>query len=399
MGIFFVVFWLYFGIATSFTFYPKWALDYFNPLAQSLLRGRFDIVDPSITYDLVNVGGKWYAPWGILPALFLIPIQIIKGRFIPPVYLTLLFASADVVVFYFLLRRLQKVFLPVFSEFSLWSALALFTFGTTHVYVGTLGSSWHVDQMVTNFFGTLGIYFIFKKKRAIRDYLFSILSVSIALLGRATIVLLVIIPACLYAWDFILPRQISSGQRQRAIIRGMLLFGIPLGLFSALFFIYNWLRFGNLFEYGYRFIAESPYLAQIREKNGILSLANFPTNVWHMLFELPSFRWENGLKLHFNLKGNSIFFLTPSFLAIFWAKPWQKVEVTALWIGAVVAMIPSLLIYSTGWMQFGYRYTLDITAVLVILSVFGMKGRLNLLYVLGILFSIAVYQMGIRALM
>lgn len=179
----------------------------------------------------------------------------------------------------------------------------------------------------------------------------------------------------------------------------MLLFGIPLGLFSALFFIYNWLRFGNLFEYGYRFIAESPYLAQIREKNGILSLANFPTNVRHMLFELPSFSWENGLKLHFNLKGNSIFYLTPPFLAIFWAKPWQKVEVAALWIGAVVAMIPSLLIYSTGWMQFGYRYTLDITALLVMLSLFGMKGKLTVLYIWGIAFSVIVYQMGINALM
>ena len=77
----------------------------------------------------------------------------------------------------------------------------------------------------------------------------------------------------------------------------------------------------------------------------------------------------------------------------------RTVEVAALWIAAVVTIVPSLLLYSTGWMQFGYRYTLDITAVLVILSVFGMKGRLNWLYVLGIFFSIVVYQMGITALM
>ena len=103
--IFLTVFWIYFGMATSWSFKPKWALDYFNPLARSLLAGRLNIVNPPISYDLVFVNGKWYAPWGMLPALFLIPIQIIKGRFIPPLYLTLFFAAADVMVFYLLLQR------------------------------------------------------------------------------------------------------------------------------------------------------------------------------------------------------------------------------------------------------------------------------------------------------
>lgn len=395
VGIFFVVFWLYFGIATSFTFHPKWVLDYFNPLARSILVGRLDIVYPPVTYDLVNFDGRWYAPWGVLPALFLIPVQIIKGRFIPPLYLTLIFASADVLIFYLLLQRVRRDFLPKLTTLSFWLVMLFFGFGTTHLYVGTLGSVWHVDQMVTNFFGTLGIYFILRKKRRIRDYICSIISFSVALLGRATIVLLVTIPALLYARDYLS----VDAQRKQAVIRGMFLFGIPLGLFTVLFFAYNWLRFGNLFEYGYRFIQESPHLAQIRERNGIMSLSNAPTNLWHMLFELPTFVWNNGWKLNFNLKGNSIFFLSPPLLAALWTNPWKRIEIAALWLAVITTMIPSLLLYSTGWMQFGYRYTLDITAVLVILSVFGMKGRLNGLFVLGIFFSIIVYQMGIAALM
>ncbi len=393
--IFFTTLLTYFGIATQWSFKPKWVLDYFNPLAQSLIQGRLDIVNPPITYDLVFINGKWYAPWGALPALFLIPFQFMKGRFIPPLYLTLLFASADVVIFYLLLRRIQKDFLPSITNYFLWFALVFFALGTIHVYVGTLGSVWHVDQMVTNFFGTLGIYVIFKKKRSIRDYLLSITSFGVALLGRATIVLLVTIPAVLYLKDYIF----TNIRRREGIIRGIFVFGIPLGCFTVLFFVYNWLRFGGLFEYGYQFIRESPYLAEIRERNGIMSLANIPTNLWYMLFELPGFVWDNGLKLNFNLKGNSIFFLSLPFLAAFLANPWKRIEIAALWLAAIVTMIPSLLIYSTGWMQFGYRYTLDITAILVVLSVFGMKGRLNWLYVLGMVFSIGIYQMGINALM
>ncbi|MEK7587903.1 MAG: hypothetical protein AAB457_03740 [Patescibacteria group bacterium] len=394
--LFISVFVLYFGIATGFSFQSKWYLDYFNPLGQSIRQGRLDIVNPAVTYDLVQYGGKWYAPWGILPALFLIPVQMLKGRFVPPLYLTLFFASADVVIFYFLLQRTKREFLLKLSEPFLWLVLILFAFGTTHLYVGTLGSVWHGDQMVSNFFGTLGIYSIFKKKRTLWSYFFSALCFGTALMGRATIVLLVSIQVLLYSWDFLLPATISWSQRVRAIRNGIVIFGIPLGIFTGLFFLYNWLRFGNSLEYGYRYITEAPNLASLRERYGIMSLSHVATNIRYMFFELPGFYWSNGLRLNFDLKGNSIFFLTPPFLAIFFAK--LDRYVLSLWIAAIITMIPSLLIYSTGWMQFGYRYSLDVTAVLVLLSLFGMKGKLNVLYVIGVAFSVVVYQMGITAL-
>ena len=186
---------------------------------------------------------------------------MLKGRFVPPLYLTLFFASADVVIFYFLLQRTKREFLLKLSEPFLWLVLILFAFGTTHLYVGTLGSVWHGDQMVSNFFGTLGIYSIFKKKRTLWSYFFSALCFGTALMGRATIVLLVSIPVLLYSWDFLLPATISWSQRVRAIRNGIVIFGIPLGIFTGLFFLYNWLRFGNSLEYGYRYITEAPNLA------------------------------------------------------------------------------------------------------------------------------------------
>lgn len=404
--LFLSVFVLYFGIATDFSFHPKWYLDYFNPLAQSIRQGHFDISNPAVTYDLVQYRGKWYAPWGLLPALFLIPVQLIKGRFVPPLYVTLFFASADVAVFYFLLRRIKREFLPYMSELSLWLALLLFAFGTTHIYVGTLGSVWHVDQMVSTFFGTLGIYSVFTKKRALWSYFFSALCFGVVLTGRATIVLLVSIPALLYSWEFLIPVTVSWSKKLRAVRNGIAIFGTPLGIFTGLFFLYNWIRFENPLEYGYRFITEAPNLSSLRERYGIMSLSHLATNIRYMLFELPGLYWNQGLRLHFDLKGNSIFYLTPPFLAIFLAKFWHKDRgrliidpyILSLWVAAIITMIPSLLLYSTGWMQFGYRYSLDITAVLVLLSLFGLKGRINVLYIAGIVFSVTVYQMGIMAL-
>lgn len=101
--IFISVFLIYLFVNSNGSFKPKWAIDYFNPLASSLIEGHIDLIDPPMTYDLVHFQGKWYAPWGVLPALLLIPLQIAKGRFVPAFYLSLFFASSNVVLVYLLL--------------------------------------------------------------------------------------------------------------------------------------------------------------------------------------------------------------------------------------------------------------------------------------------------------
>ena len=405
--VFFIVFFIYFAVGTQFTFKPKWAIDYFNPMAQSLMNLRLDIQNPVQTYDLIAFKGKWYTPWGILTAIFLIPLQMIKGRFIPALYLSLLFSSLNTVVVLFLLKRLQKEFLPQLSNVSIYIILILFAFGTMQFYVGTLGSVWHVDQIVTSFFGILGTYIIFKKRRTTRDYFLSTLIFSVALIGRPTIALFSFMPIFLYIWENFVVAKSNYNQKMRSIKKAIIIFGLPVGLFSILFFLYNYLRFENISEYGYTYIHESAYLAKMRELHGAVSLTNVLNNIWYMLFEIPRLRIENGFTLDINLKGNSILFLTPPFLAAFLAYPISRINkkfvinqyIIVLWLTSVIVIFPSLMIYSTGWMQFGYRYSLDITLLILLLSIFGMRGKLNILYILGIIFAVWMQILGINSLM
>lgn len=397
--IFLIIFLIYFTVATQFTFKPKWAVDYFNPLARSLLNFRLNIQTPGMTYDLVNYKEKWYVPWGIIASIFLIPIQLIRGRFVPILYLSLFFSSLNVVIVYLLLNRIKKEFLPKISTFAIYIFLILFAFGTTHFYVGTLGSVWHVNQMVTSFLGTLGIYIIFKKNRTIKDYLLCSIVLSAALLGRFTIVMLLILPVFLYVserFSVIRHPEFSSGSK--FIKDFFLVFGLPLLFFLILSFSYNYLRFGNPFEFGYSYIHEAPGLAKIREENGLSSFKNFTRNARLMLFEIPGISFSDKFHFNFNLNGNSIFFLTPPFLTAFLVRPRNR-YIIGLWIAGIFTIIPSLLHYSSGWMQFGYRYSLDITVLLLLLSVFGIKGKLNLFYTLGVVFSVVIYFWGINSLM
>lgn len=406
--IFIIVLVAYFIVGTNYTLKPKWALDYFNQIAQSIMDLRLNILNPGTTYDLSYYENKWFAPWGIIPALILIPIQLVKGQFIPTFYLSILFSSLNVVVMYFLLLRIKKEFLPKLSTLGIYTCLALLAFGTTQFYVGTLGSVWHVDQITTSFLATLGIYIIFRKERKLVHYFSSIVCFSLALLGRPTMVLLVFLPMILYIFDLQKRKILTTFQRIRFIsFKEIIFLSFPLVLFSVIFFLYNYVRFDNILEYGFNHIHESPYLEQLREENGPFSIKSIPRNLWYMLFEFPSINFENPNIFNFNLNGNSIFFLTPPLITAFLAFPIRKRNkkfildpyVTSLWITVVVTLIPSWMHYASGWMQLGYRYTLDVNILLITLSIFGIRGNVGILYIFGALFSVVMYIVGIRAFM
>lgn len=403
--IFFTVFFVYFAVATNYTFKPKWALDYFNPLAKSILQFRLDIQNPGSTYDLSYYSGKWYVPWGILTSVLLIPLQLIRGHYVPLLYLSLFFSSLNVVFVYLILLRIKRDFLPKLSYVAMFGFLILFSFGTIHFYVGTIGSSWHVNQMVTAFLATLGIYVIFKKERSTKNYILSSVIFSLALLGRFTITFLLTLPIFLYIWENLVTKKNISG-KVNFFKNIFVIFCLPFVFFISLAFSYNYIRFNNPLEFGYSYINEAPSLAQIRRENGLSSFKNLVNNSWYMLFEIPGISFSDKFHFNFNLQGNSILFLTPPFLAVFLANPFRIKKkliidpyVFSLWLSAILTIIPSLLHYSTGWMQFGYRYSLDIVVLLLLLSVFGIKGKINILYSLGIVFSIVMYIMGINALM
>ncbi len=385
IAVFAVTFVVYFAVATRCTWHPRWAVDYFNPIARSLLSGRLDIPNPGQTYDLVPFGGKWYTVWGVLPAVFLIPAQIIKGRYVPPVYLSVLFASLNITLFYLLLKRVKEEFFPSLKTADTIVLLIFYAFGTTQFYVGTLGSVWHVSQMVSSFFANAGIYMIFRKHRTLRDYVCSSFLISMSFLGRVTAVFLILFPVFLYVWDVV---------HKKRKLRELVAVGLPFVFFLSLFLWYNTVRFGKPFEYGYSYITEAPGLAAVRLANGAMSLRNIPTNFRYMALEVPKIKLFPRPELHPNLLGNSIFFLSPPLLYIFWASP-LNFFVAGIWATVLFSLIPVLMHYSTGWMQFGYRYTLDVTMLLVLLTVFALKGKLGPLYWAGVLFSVIMYSWGI----
>ena len=374
------VFVVYFGTATQWTFHPPWTIDYINPMAAALRQGRLDIPNPSMTYDLAFYNGRWYMTWGALAAAVHIPLQLLAGgRYVPALYTSLLFGSLSVGVVWLMLRRIRNDWFAKASMLPVIFFTFLYAFGTMQYYLATVGSIWQVNQVVSTFFGVLGMAMILKKKRSVKDYLLSSAFCGIALLGRPTVGLLIVIPVFFFRKPYVF-----------------------LPMLAAVFIMlaYNGVRFGNPLETGHRFLKEAPELAAKREQYGMLSLAYVPVNAWHMILAPPRISWKNGLTLDIDLMGNSIFLLSPILLLALGTLPLIRLQsiVRALWLGMMLTAAASLLYYNTGWMQFGYRYALDFSFLLVILVYFWSAGRIRWWMAPLSLYTLWVNYTGIRLL-
>ena len=92
----------------------------------------------------------------------------------------------------------------------------------------------------------------------------------------------------------------------------------------------------------------------------------------------------------------SIFLTTPAFFLIFRAKLRDDLVIPA-WAGIIGILIPLWMYHATGWVQFGYRYSIDFMVFLFILLSRAIKqaGYLEIILIgLSIIMGgIGVYLM------
>ncbi len=385
----------YYLLATRGTTQIPHDLDYFNPLARSFLQGKTDLPSPVVTYDLSSFGGKWYPYWGPLPALLLIPAQLLLRRFIPTLYLSLFCLGASAIVVWELLGRLPAIFnIEPLSRLTKVMFFSLLYFGTSLVFVGTHSGVWYVSQAVSFLPQVIALSILLKNRLTPRDYLLASLCISLEFLGRHTTILTGSLLVLRLADDWFFNHE------SLLVLKRKILFAlVPFLCFLGLFCLYNLARFGSPLETGFRFQDQSRWDLITRAPFGLLSWHYIPRNLWLIFFELPRVTLgPAGIKLIFNHEAMSIFFVTPFLLTIFltlrkekerWAKlPYRLV--VYLWASFVLLLIPSLLLFSPGLYQFGLRYSVDFILILLILGIVGLRGKLSFLAVLSIIAAVAI---------
>ena len=90
--------------------------------------------------------------------------------------------------------------------------------------------------------------------------------------------------------------------------------------------------------------------------------------------------------------GLALWFTTPGFLWLL--RPERRTsQLTALTVTALLVAIPTLLYQNSGWVQFGFRFSLDYTPLLLLMLAFGGR-RFGKLFVALAIFALVVNLFG-----
>ena len=175
------------------------------------------------------------------------------------------------------------------------------------------------------------------------------------------------------SWDDVLGAGRSLGDRVRALPWADWLWLI-VGVAPALvfFFWYNLDRFGSATESGYA-LATLPEWLELQRQKGLFAVAHVGMNLNYLFLKLPAFT-NTFPYLKPDGLGMSVLFTSPGLLLALLA-PWRDRRSWLLLLAAVLVLIPTLLYYGGGWLQFGYRYFLDSIPFVWALGAMGVAKR------------------------
>lgn len=366
--------------------------DFFY-LAEAFLHGRTWLDVPLGVWDIIPVDGRYYVPFAPFPAVAFMPIVAVLGSVRADQLesgINAVLAAGGVGMCWWLLGRIG---VPRLID-RVWLVI-LFGFSTQMLWVTTRGGVWHTGHLVATILTFACLVELWGRRRA---WLIGLLG-GFAFLTRAPLAF------ALPFYAFLLE---PSGRQLVADVAGgyvakarrsipwrpwtMLTLGFLPSLIA--FFAYNQIRFGTPLESGYA-LATLPAWLEAQRAKGLFGLVHVPMNIDYFLAHLaipisvPPFFKPDGF-------GMSVLITSPGLLYAFRAD-WRQRR--AWWLaGATIAvLIPTLLYYGGGWLQYGYRYFLD--SVPFVMGLCGLaavhRGRIGTGWKVAIAFGVVVMAFGV----
>ena len=364
-------------------------------LADAFLHGRTWLLQPLGAWDNVIVGTRVYVPFAPFPAILLVPLVAIVGPQTADTWQPIVnaaLAAIDVGLVWLLVGRVGVRRLTD----RLWLAVLL-GFSTQIWWVTTRGGVWHTGHLVASAVTLLVLIDLFGQRRMLLVGLLG----GAAFLTRAP--LLFALP--FYGlWALLGGPEIGQSRapfggrlasrlgpsfgsrvaplRYRAVsvraglralpIRDWALLTLGFLPWALVYLWYNAARFGSPFESGYG-LASLPGFLETQREVGLFSIHHLAMNLDYLLWHLPRlipdapFFRPDGL-------GMSILLTSPGLLLAV-RSPWRDPRAWLVAGAFLFTLIPSLLYYGGGWLQFGYRYALDAIPFAIALCGMAVAAR------------------------
>lgn len=337
-------------------------------LADAFLHGHTWIAQTLGPNDVIYVGNHVYVPFAPFPAVVLMPLVAITGPVTADQWESGINAGLAAAVVGLAWWASGRIGVKQLGDRFLLALLL--GFSTQIWWVTTRGGVWHTGHLVATILLLLLIGEMFGRRRPV---LLGLLVGAAFLTRPPTAFAAPAVALWLMDPGAVGEARIALAQRlDRLPWRGWVLLALGAAPALAAFFLYNYLRFGSPLESGYA-LATLPDWLQALRAQGLFSLAHVRMNVDYLFLKLPAlipdFPWfrPDGL-------GMSVVFTSPGLLLAARA-PWRDRRSWLLLCAAVLVLIPTLLYYGGGWLQYGYRYFLDSIPFVWALVALGVAQR------------------------
>jgi hypothetical protein len=296
------------------------------------------------------------------PAVLMLPQTAISGRRANDVIPTLLIAALVLPLCFATLRRLADAGMSrrTVSE-DLW-LVACLAFGTVFFFSAVQGRVWFTAHVVGV---ALALGYAWASIEARRP-LIAGLCLGLATMTRTPMAFMFPL-FLLEAWRMAGEPTTDARARLRPFLRRAARFAAPVVAIAAVAVAYNVARFGAPTEFGHSYLAVRQQ-AQI-EAHGLFSYSYLARNLAVAFTLLPDF-FGHAPYVTISGHGLALWLTTPAFLLLLWPAVRNPLH-RALWITVAFVAIPTFFYQNSGWLQFGYRFSLDYTAFLVLLLAVG----------------------------
>lgn len=353
--------------------------EHYTELATAFLHGKLyfekmpALVNNQPWADTTFWVGKYYWPLGIFPALVMVPFIVVFGSLVNQGTMNFIFN----VLTYWLLYSLAKHYTKNELK-SLFLAFA-YVFASAYIYVSLLPFSWYYAHVVATFCIFSSLYVLLVKDKPFISGIFF----GAVFLTRISL----IFGIGFYLLYFLL-------NHRKEFWSYLLRFFVPLLGACTIFFIYNYLRFGNILETGYSY--QILYtLVDGNRQVGMWNLRHFPVNLYLLFLKGPEVVFYPGsMEIYYiyaSKYGLSMLVTSPIFLWLLFAEYRHNNMNKLALSGALPIFVFLMGSYGTGAYQYGYRFALDFQPFLflILVSVFASR-KLNPQFIFVTLLSVAL---------
>ncbi len=370
---------------------------HFADLAGALIKGKLSIeIQPGAGWGELNelipaeappasgtpVAGPWrfYCAYPPLPAVLLMPFVAIMGTAVKVQTACRLISVLNVLIFSACLPRLpRRLGLSPLGTTPRVALSLLFAFGTVCWHNAEFAGDWHLAHAVALAAMLLAMREFVGGNRPLVIGCF----LGLAMLTRPT--------AALTGLFFAMPLR-------RRAAAGLVAMAAAPALAVVVLALYNAARFGSPTDFGYqRMLLRGEGLALMQQYGQFHPHFVFKNAYWFFLAPPGPLAGGRFPFLGFDPRGLSLFVATPAlfYVLVAFKRRWEHPCVRDAAVGIAACLVPLLLYFNTGFVQFGHRFSVDYLPLLLILVLAGMGSRPSKPAYALLAMSIAIQSAGV----